>query len=118
LAERKKWKKSRKEQKKLETTFHQQKLARLKYGIVGVGSVGSIVAESLARMGVEHIKLIDYDYVELHNLDRLIHASVKDAQAKRRKVDMIARALKISATAAKPVFEKLPLALTEGDGFR
>jgi len=27
----------------------QQKLARLKYGIVGVGSVGSVVAECLAR---------------------------------------------------------------------
>jgi molybdopterin-synthase adenylyltransferase len=96
----------------------QQKLARLKYGIVGVGSVGSVVAESLARMGVEHIKLIDYDRVELHNLDRLIHASVDDAHAKRRKVDVIARALKTSATAAKPIFEKHPLAVTEEDGFR
>jgi molybdopterin-synthase adenylyltransferase len=96
----------------------QQKFARLRYGIVGVGSVGSVVAESLARMGAEHIKLIDYDRVELHNLDRLIHASVKDARAKRRKVDVIARALKTSATAAKPIFENHPLAVTEEDGFR
>ncbi len=96
----------------------QQKLARLKFGIVGLGSVGSIVAESLARMGVEHIKLIDYDHVELHNLDRLLHANVKDARARRRKVDMIAAALKMSATAAQPVFEKHPLAVTEADGFQ
>jgi len=96
----------------------QQKLARLKYGIVGLGSVGSVVAETLARMGVERIKLIDYDRVELHNLDRLLHANVKDASAKRRKVDMIARALKNSATAAKPIFENHPLAVTEEAGFR
>jgi hypothetical protein len=96
----------------------QQKLARLKFGIVGLGSVGSVVAESLARMGIERIKFIDYDRVEIHNLDRLLHAGVKDASAKRLKVDMIARALKNSATAAKPVFEKHPLAVTEEDGFR
>lgn len=96
----------------------QRKLARLKFGIVGLGSVGAVVAESLARMGVEHIKLIDYDRVELHNLDRLLHASVKDVRARRLKVDMIARALTTSATAAQPVFEKHPLAVTEEDGFR
>jgi molybdopterin-synthase adenylyltransferase len=96
----------------------QQKLARLKFGIVGVGSVGSIVAESLARMGVKHIKLIDYDRVKLHNLDRLLHTTAKDARAKSLKVDVIARALKESATAAKPVIEKHPLAITEENGFR
>jgi hypothetical protein len=96
----------------------QQKLARLTYGIVGVGSVGSVVAECLARMGIQRIKLIDYDRVELHNLDRLLHAGVRDASAKRRKVDMIAHALKNSATAAQPAFEKHPLAVTEEGGFR
>lgn len=95
----------------------QQKLARIRFGIVGLGSVGSIVAESLARMGIEHIKLIDYDHVELHNLDRLLHANVKDARLRRRKIDMIERALKMSATAAQPVFERHPLAVTEADGF-
>jgi hypothetical protein len=96
----------------------QQKLARLKYGIVGVGSVGSVVAECLARFGAQNLKLIDYDRVEFHNLDRLLHASVRDAKAKRLKVDMIARALKDSATAAEPVIDKYPLAVTEEDGFR
>jgi hypothetical protein len=96
----------------------QQKLARLKYGIIGVGSVGSVVAECLARFGAQHIKLIDYDRVELHNLDRLLHATVKDAKAKRLKVDMIERALKNSATAAKPVIEKYALSVTEEEGFR
>jgi molybdopterin-synthase adenylyltransferase len=96
----------------------QQKLARLKFGVVGVGSVGSVVAECLARMGVQHIKLIDYDRVERHNLDRLLHAHVEDASAGCLKVDVIGAAIERSATAAKLVIERLPLAVTEMDGFR
>lgn len=96
----------------------QQKLARLTFGVVGVGSVGSIVAECLARMGVQHIKLIDYDRVERHNLDRLLHANISDATKGRLKVDLIGAALERSATAAKTVIERHPLAVTEMDGFK
>jgi hypothetical protein len=96
----------------------QQKLARLTFGVVGVGSVGSIVAESLARMGVQHIKLIDYDRVERHNLDRLLHATVDDWKKQRLKVDVVAAALSRNATAASPFIESLPLAITEDGGFR
>jgi hypothetical protein len=69
-------------------------------------------------MGVQHIKLIDYDRVERHNLDRLLHAGVKDAATSRLKVDLIGSALQRSATAATPVIERRPLAVTEMDGFR
>jgi hypothetical protein len=96
----------------------QQKLARLSFGVVGVGSVGSVVAECLARIGVQHIKLIDYDHVERHNLDRLLHAGVEDATARRLKVDLIGAALQKSATAAKSIIDRRPLAVTEIDGFR
>jgi molybdopterin-synthase adenylyltransferase len=96
----------------------QENLARIKFGVVGIGSVGAVVAEGLARMGAQHIKLIDYDRVKRHNLDRLLHASVKDAVANRLKVDLIGEALRLSATAAEPVIERHPLAVTEIDGFR
>ena len=96
----------------------QQKLARLHFGIVGVGSVGSVVAEALARMGIQHITLIDYDRVERHNLDRLLHATPEDADKRRLKVDVIGGALETSATAAHPVIDKLPLAISEEVGFR
>ena len=56
----------------------QQQIARLRIGIVGLGSVGSVVAESLARMGVADLVLIDDDKVELHNLDRLLNAGPDD----------------------------------------
>jgi len=96
----------------------QQKIARLRFGIVGVGSVGSVVAECLARIGVQRIKLIDYDHVERHNLDRLLHAGVEDAAGRRLKVDLVGAALQRSATAAKAIIERRPLAVTEIEGFK
>ena len=75
----------------------QHTLARLHCGVVGVGSVGAIVAESLARMGVETISLIDFDTVEEHNLDRLLHASVDDIGW--CKVDVAGEHLRKHATA-------------------
>lgn len=93
-----------------------RKLARLTFGIVGAGSVGSVVAECLARIGVEHIKLIDYDRVERHNLDRLLHAYQTDIG--RMKVDVLSEALERAATAAKPKIEALPMAVTETNGFK
>ncbi len=52
----------------------QNNLARMKVGIIGVGSVGSAVSEILARMGIGTIFLMDYDSVGIHNLDRMIGA--------------------------------------------
>ena len=75
----------------------QHTLARLHCGVVGVGSVGAIVAESLARMGVETISLIDFDTVKKHNLDRLLHASVDDIG--RCKVEVADEYLRKHATA-------------------
>ena len=43
--------------------------------IVGIGGVGSWVAESLARSGVGEITLIDMDHVAESNINRQIHAT-------------------------------------------
>jgi tRNA A37 threonylcarbamoyladenosine dehydratase len=42
--------------------------------IVGIGGVGSWVAESLARSGVGQLTLIDMDHVSESNINRQIHA--------------------------------------------
>lgn len=41
--------------------------------IVGVGGVGSVVAEMLTRCGVGKLILFDYDKVELANMNRLFY---------------------------------------------
>jgi len=46
-------------------------ISRLKICIVGLGSVGSIVAEALVKTGFRDITLLDFDVVKKKNLDRL-----------------------------------------------
>lgn len=75
-------------------------LSRLRVGVIGLGSVGSIVAEGLARMGIQHLTLVDFDRVEELNLDRLLHARRGDVG--RHKVEVAAEWLAEAATASDP----------------
>src|SRR5690625_7974947 len=50
--------------------------------IVGVGALGSLSGEMLARAGVEKIILIDRDYVEMSNLQRQTLYTEDDAANK------------------------------------
>lgn len=46
------------------------KLKNGSVAIAGIGGLGSNIAVSLARMGVGHIKLVDFDVVEPSNINR------------------------------------------------
>lgn len=94
----------------------QASIARLRCGIVGAGSLGAVIAEALARMGIEDVGLIDFDRVELHNLDRLLHATVADIG--KLKIDVAADALITHATAGNFQAERLELNVTKESGFR
>ena len=96
----------------------QAHLSRLHVGIVGAGSVGSIVAESIARMGIAHVRLLDFDSVEEVNLGCLLHACEDDARKRRAKVQVLAKALKNSAVARPFVVDPLELSIVEESGFR
>jgi tRNA A37 threonylcarbamoyladenosine dehydratase len=51
--------------------------------VVGIGGVGSWVAEALARSGVARLSLIDMDHIAESNINRQIHAlSTTTGQAK------------------------------------
>ena len=47
-----------------------QKLSDARVAVAGLGGLGSNVAVQLARTGVGHLHLIDYDCVDLSNLNR------------------------------------------------
>jgi len=63
--------------------------------VVGVGGVGSWVAEALARSAVGHITLIDLDNVAESNVNRQIHA-LGDAFGKAKVTAMAERILAIN----------------------
>jgi molybdopterin/thiamine biosynthesis adenylyltransferase len=95
----------------------QATLARLRVGVVGVGSVGAIVAEALARMGIERIVLLDFDSVEQVNLDRLLHAAARDAALCQSKVEVLSRSLRRSATAERSQVITCDRSVVEPEGF-
>lgn len=54
-----------------------EKLKHVKIAVFGIGGVGSYVAEALARTGVGHLVLIDFDDIVLSNINRQIHATTE-----------------------------------------
>jgi len=51
-----------------------QKISNSHICVIGIGGVGSWVAESLARSGVGELTLIDLDHIAESNINRQIHA--------------------------------------------
>jgi len=51
-----------------------KKLQQSHFCVIGVGGVGSWVAEALARNGIGHMTLIDLDDICITNINRQIHA--------------------------------------------
>lgn len=93
----------------------QEDLSRLRVGIVGLGSVGSIVAEVLARTGIANFTLIDFDAVEEKNLDRLTNVFREDIG--RAKVLAVADGIRRSATAPKVEINCCEYSVCEKEGF-
>lgn len=79
-------------------TVAQANLTSIRIGIIGLGSVGSIVAETLARMGSTRLVFLDHDRLKEHNLDRTLGASANDVGS--LKVDVARRQAKLAATAS------------------
>ena len=50
-------------------------IARKRVIIFGVGGVGSWCAESLVRSGVQHLTIVDFDCVDMTNVNRQLMAT-------------------------------------------
>ena len=61
--------------------------------VLGIGGVGSIAVESLARAGVGRIILIDKDVVDITNVNRQIHALTSTVGQK--KTDLMCERVKL-----------------------
>jgi hypothetical protein len=70
----------------------QRRLRELTVAIVGVGGGGSLIAQSLAYLGVGGIIVIDHDAVKKLNLSRIVGATSADIG--KLKVDVAARLIR------------------------
>lgn len=69
----------------------QERLEAIRVAIVGLGGLGSHVAQQLAYLGIRRYALIDHDVTTETNLNRLIGANELDVQARRTKVEIAER---------------------------
>ncbi|QRF74647.1 thiamine/molybdopterin biosynthesis ThiF/MoeB-like protein [Thermoplasmatales archaeon] len=76
----------------------QADISRLRIGVIGYGSVGSLVCEQLVRVGVTELIVMDFDRVEIHNLDRLLGSNLRDAKKHNKKLSIAKRNLPKAAT--------------------
>jgi molybdopterin/thiamine biosynthesis adenylyltransferase len=72
----------------------ENRLARLRVVIAGLGGGGSHVAQQLAHVGVGKIRLLDPDCIEPSNMNRLVGATQKDVTAHRSKVEIARRTIR------------------------
>jgi hypothetical protein len=68
-------------------------VALLSATVIGASGTGSIVGEQVARIGFGRIWTIDFDRVEVRNLNRILNATVTDAKQHRLKVEVLAAAI-------------------------
>ena len=71
----------------------QEKIRRSRVAIIGLGALGTVIAEELTRAGIGFLRLIDRDFVELHNLQRQMLYDEEDARMHRLKVEACAQHL-------------------------
>lgn len=69
----------------------QKKLAQCRVGIIGLGGIGSLMAEYLARLGVSNFYLVDDDHIEESNRSRVVGATATDVRKKATKVSIAKR---------------------------
>ncbi|PQO44492.1 ThiF family adenylyltransferase [Blastopirellula marina] len=58
----------------------QQQLAQSTALVVGLGALGSVIANTLARSGVGTLRIVDRDYVESNNLQRQVIYTEEDVR--------------------------------------
>jgi len=59
----------------------QRKLLASRALVVGCGALGSVLANTLARAGVGHLRIVDRDFLELNNLQRQVLYDEEDVRS-------------------------------------
>ena len=101
------------------TAAYQEKLDAGHVAIAGLGGLGSNVAFALARLGVGHLHLIDFDRVDLTNLNRqqylLRHVGMYKTDALKEQLLQINPYLDITTDCVKVTSENLKTLFADAD---
>src|ERR1700722_871978 len=83
----------------------QRKLLDSHVTLCGCGALGTVLANALVRAGVGHVRIVDRDFIELHNLQRQILFDEHDVAENLPKAEAAARKLSAinSAIHVEPV---------------
>src|SRR3989338_5493137 len=90
----------------------QKKIEKSKIAVVGLGALGSVVADQLVRAGVKELILIDRDFVEESNLQRQTLYNEEDllktkADAAKKRLQKINRKTRIKSFAVNLDFKNV-----------
>src|SRR6478752_5969125 len=72
----------------------QRRLAASRALVCGCGALGSVIANTLARSGVGHLRIVDRDFLELNNLQRQVLYDEEDVAAELPKAIAAANKLR------------------------
>src|SRR5580765_801994 len=71
----------------------QRRLLESHVTLCGCGALGTVLANVLVRAGVGHLRLVDRDFIETHNLQRQVLFDEHDVAENLPKVEAAARKL-------------------------
>jgi adenylyltransferase/sulfurtransferase len=91
----------------------QEKLLASRVSIIGIGALGTVIANNLCRSGVGFLRLIDRDYVELGNLQRQTLFDEDDAADETPKA--VAAATRLSRVNSKITIEPVVADVNPGN---
>ncbi|MGC1120521.1 MAG: ThiF family adenylyltransferase [Candidatus Methanofastidiosia archaeon] len=83
-------KKSRTDRQERLEGWNQRKVNQTRVLICGAGALGNELCKSLALLGIGKIYLVDFDFVELSNLNRCLFFRENNAITKAKKAEIVA----------------------------
>lgn len=100
----------------------QEKLGQSRVAIVGIGALGTALANHMVRSGIGYVRIIDRDFVEYSNLQRQVLFDEKDAElslpkaiAAKNKLNLINSSITIDAHVADLTWKNAEELLTDVD---
>ena len=74
--------------------WDQKKISSANIMVIGAGATGNEVVKNLVLAGIGKIILIDYDFINISNLNRCVLFNIKSAEKKEYKADVVKEACK------------------------